>query len=81
MRSPFPGMDPFIEACGEWEDFHDELIGEIKRQLVRALPAGYLARTRKRSYVVVAEANGKEEHSFQPDVSVTGSAARSVVSD
>jgi hypothetical protein len=76
MKSPFPGMDPFIEACGLWEDFYDELIGEIKRHLAAALPAGYLARTSKRSYVVLAEANGKEEHSFLPDVSVTGSPFR-----
>jgi hypothetical protein len=69
-------MDPFIETSGLWEDFHDDLIAEIKRQVKRVLPAGYVARTRKRSYVVVAEKNGKEEHSFQPDVSVTGPATR-----
>ncbi len=21
MKSPFPGMDPYIDACGLWEDF------------------------------------------------------------
>jgi Protein of unknown function (DUF4058) len=72
MKSPFPGMDPFIEACGLWEDFHDDLIAEIKHQLAVALPAGYLVRTGKRSYVVLAEADGKEEHGFLPGVSVTG---------
>lgn len=75
MKSPFPGMDPYIEACGLWADFHEELIGEIKRAVGPALPAGYLARTGKRSYVVLAEANGKTEHSFLPDVSVTAPAA------
>jgi len=25
-------MDPFIEACGLWGDFHDDLIGEIQLQ-------------------------------------------------
>ena len=30
MRSPFPGMDPYIEACGLWGDFHQDLIGAIK---------------------------------------------------
>ena len=29
MKSPFPGMDPYIEACGLWGDFHHELISEI----------------------------------------------------
>jgi hypothetical protein len=30
MRSPFPGMDPYIEASGVWEDFHHNLITEIQ---------------------------------------------------
>lgn len=72
MKSPFPGMDPFIEACGLWEDFHEELIGEIKHSIAGVLPPGYLARTGKRSYVVLAEVEGKVDHPFLPDVSVTG---------
>ena len=71
MLSPFPGMDPFIEARGLWRDFHDDLIGEIKRQLAPALPQGYVARTGARSYIVLVEENGKAERSFLPDVSVT----------
>jgi hypothetical protein len=26
MKSPFPGMDPYYEACGLWEGFHNRLI-------------------------------------------------------
>ena len=30
MKSPFPGMDPYIEAHGHlWEDFHHHLIEDI----------------------------------------------------
>ena len=29
MKSPFPGMDPYIEACGLWEGFHNRLIAKI----------------------------------------------------
>jgi Protein of unknown function (DUF4058) len=29
MKSPFPGMDPYIEACGLWEGFHSHLIDKI----------------------------------------------------
>jgi len=29
MKSPFPGMDPYIEACGLWGDFHTHLIEKI----------------------------------------------------
>ena len=38
MPSPFPGMDPYIEECGLWEDFHGSLIHEIKITLARAAP-------------------------------------------
>jgi hypothetical protein len=38
MNSPFPGMDPYIEHCGLWIDFHDDLIAEIKRSLAARLP-------------------------------------------
>ncbi len=38
MPSPFPGMDPFIEACGLWEDFHPKLIAEIERALAAVVP-------------------------------------------
>jgi hypothetical protein len=76
LKSPFPGMDPYIEASGLWEDFHSHLIERVYDLISAALPAGYLARTGKRSYVVLAEVNGKEEHSFLPDVSVTGPSTR-----
>src|SRR5262249_35172808 len=71
MKSPFPGMNPFIEGSGLWEDFHGDLIAEIKRVLAEQLPRGYLVRTRKRAYVILAEAEEKTQRPFVPDASVT----------
>jgi hypothetical protein len=71
MKSPFPGMDPFIEASDLWGDFHNHMIEQIYEVIVVLLPPGYLARSGKRSYIVLAEENGKGEHNFFPDVSVT----------
>jgi Protein of unknown function (DUF4058) len=71
MKSPFPGMDPYIEACDLWEDIQDDLIVEIKRSLSTLLPRGYLARTGKRCYVVLADTEGKVNRSFLPDVGLT----------
>jgi hypothetical protein len=72
MPSPFPGMDPFIEACGLWGDFHDELIGEFKRELSRLLPSRYVARIRDRTYVdwVDPRQEAAIARSFEPDVAV-----------
>jgi len=71
MKSPFPGMDPYIEACGLWEDFHKHLIEQIAWQLADVTPARYVVRTGERFYLVLVESEGKTAHPFLPDVSVT----------
>jgi hypothetical protein len=71
MQSPFPGMDPYIEACGLWEDFHNHLVEKIFDRIASSVPEHYLVRTGERSYIVLAESNGKESHPFLPDVGVT----------
>jgi hypothetical protein len=43
-------MDPYIEGCGLWEDFHLDLISEIKYALAEAAPERYLVRSGERSY-------------------------------
>jgi hypothetical protein len=53
MAWTFPGMDPFIEGQGLWEDFHHDLISEIKADLVRRLPERYVVRTGERAYIVL----------------------------
>ncbi|HEX5269014.1 MAG TPA: DUF4058 family protein [Gemmataceae bacterium] len=72
MKSPFPGMDPYIEACDLWGDFHSHLIEKIYDQISEALPRGYIARVAKRSYIVLVESEEKEEQEFIPDVKVLG---------
>ena len=72
MPSPFPGMDPFIEACGLWGDFHDKLVGEIERELSGRLPARYVARIRERTYVEWIDPRELESltRPFEPDVTI-----------
>jgi hypothetical protein len=71
MKSPFPGMDPYIEACGLWGDFHSHLIERIGEKLADLAPEHYLVRTGERSYVVLVESGGETRHPFLPDVSIT----------
>jgi hypothetical protein len=78
MKSPFPGMDPYIEDRGLWADFHTKLIGEIERALASLLPERYFVQTGERSYVVLAGTNGKEEKPFYPDVGVETAARERV---
>lgn len=51
MPSPFPGMDPFLEAPDIWPDLHDRLAGQISTELNRTLPHPYYARLEMRPEV------------------------------
>ncbi len=46
--SPFPGMDPYLEAPDIWPDFHDGLAAAIRGELNRLLPPPYYARLQSR---------------------------------
>ncbi len=71
MKSPFPGMDPYIESSGLWGDFHDSLIDEIDRALAAAVPERYVVRLGLREYIVLAGAEEREDRACLPDVQVT----------
>ncbi|GAB4108795.1 MAG: DUF4058 family protein [Roseiflexaceae bacterium] len=43
MNTPFPGMDPYLEAPGNWPDVHHTLITTISDQLQANCPPGYRA--------------------------------------
>jgi hypothetical protein len=64
-------MDPYIEACGLWEGFHNHLVEAIYRGLAAGLPRGYTIDTAVRRYVVLMESEGKTERLAKADVTVT----------
>jgi hypothetical protein len=63
-------MDPYIEACGLWEDFHDKLIGEIERALAVVVPEHYAVRIGDRSYIIMSPSAGGTEHPILPDIAM-----------
>jgi hypothetical protein len=52
MPSPFPGMDPYLEAQGRWPGFHNVLIAYCSEVLNRELPESYVAQTDERIALV-----------------------------
>ncbi|MBI4607147.1 MAG: DUF4058 family protein [Planctomycetes bacterium] len=70
MRSPFPGMDPFIEACGRWEDFHAKLIGALEQSIAVLVPERYLVRIGERYYVILSVGSVEQGHEAAVDVGV-----------
>lgn len=68
MPSPFPGMDPYLEAPDIFPDFHDRFAEHISAELNRTLPAPYYARLEMRPEVGII---GDEiQRRIVPDVSV-----------
>lgn len=68
MPSPFPGMDPFIEAPQVWSDFHPDLAGQIRASLNQVIQPRYVARLSP--YVTYEEVEIGARHAIHPDVSI-----------
>ncbi len=74
VKSPFPGMDPFIETSRLWEDFHFHLVESIAGVLADNVPQHYLVKTGERAYIVVldeGDENGKKEHLIKGNAGIT----------
>src|SRR5262245_23261168 len=65
MNSPFPGMDPYLEA--HWRDVHARLILYACDQLEPQLPGDLIARVEER---VVVEPEEGDDRAIYPDVRV-----------
>ena len=75
MKSPFPGMDPYLEA--RWSDVHVTLIALIKEALQPLLPRGLRARSEER--VLLEDAQGEALTSYRSDVALVETGRRGAV--
>src|SRR5436190_15904532 len=74
MPSPFPGMDPYLEA--HWRDVHARLIIYASDALQGMLPSGLRARVEES--VLLETPKGISDHPLFPDVRVVEYAEKSV---
>ncbi|MBI4614712.1 MAG: DUF4058 family protein [Planctomycetes bacterium] len=65
LKSPFPGMDPYLES--HWRDVHASLVIYLRDAIQPRLPAGLKARVDERVFV---ECQGLASRSIYPDVRV-----------
>jgi hypothetical protein len=65
MKSPFPGMDPYLEQ--HWRDVHHNLITFLQGALNEQLPEGLIARVEERVFLESEEGSGR---SMYPDARV-----------
>ena len=66
MKSPFPGMDPYIEGVC-WGDFHTEFISSWRAAVLDQLPDGFDAEIQEYVSVVIPEERSRR---ISPDVLV-----------
>jgi len=67
-HSPFPGMDPYLEAPTIWPDVHTSLMNIVREQLTPLLAPKYLAELETQ---VVIDRVDDDPQVILPDVSVT----------
>jgi hypothetical protein len=67
MKSPFPGMDPYLEA--RWSDVHAKLIGFMGEVLQPLLPRDLRARAEERIVLETSE-DGGEARAYRADLAV-----------
>lgn len=65
MKSPFPGMDPYLET--RWIDVHSRLNIYASDAINRSLPPGLLARSEERA---VVSTDMEDLRDISPDVSI-----------
>ncbi len=69
MKSPFPGMDPYLEKGSLWQGVHTLLIGEIVKALAPEVAPRYYIAAEQRTYIATIEPYG---FIGRPDVAIIG---------
>jgi hypothetical protein len=84
--NPFPGVNPFIEASGRWEGFHNSFVIRCGDQLNEHLPEHYAATVQER-VALIDLADEAPTSQRKPDVTIArdlewrGSGGTSVATD
>lgn len=66
MPTPFPGMDPYLERRGIWEQVHTTLLVDIQRFLTRLLRPHYHVGIKERTYLAVLPSD--DQSTGMPDI-------------
>ena len=69
MQSPFPGMDPYLEAPDLWPDVHSRLMNVFAEQLAPLLAPKYVAELETQVVIERMDDEG-DPYIVQPDVTV-----------
>lgn len=68
IKSPFPGMDPYLEAPSVWPGVHTALINYLAETLTAKLAPEYVARVEQRVYLTTP--GDPDRRTIEPDVHI-----------
>jgi hypothetical protein len=68
MPSPFPGIDPYLESQGYWQDFHATLLISFRTALEAILPRNYAAFLEER--ITLVDLSAEAPRVYRPDVAI-----------
>jgi hypothetical protein len=68
LKSPFPGMDPYLEQPSEWPSLHLNLLAAFLNVIAAALPDGFYVRVDQRVYMT--SPGDEDRDAIEPDVYV-----------
>jgi Protein of unknown function (DUF4058) len=71
MPSPFPGMNPYFEQADLWQDFHNEFLSVLRRQLAPRVAPDFIVQLEKHVYIHELPPEPRRLVG-RPDVSVVG---------
>lgn len=77
MPSPFPGMDPYLEASGLWPDFHMGFLAEWREQLYNRLPDRYQVIFEETVHLVEVQPDKETTRTIRPDLAIVDRGRRS----
>ena len=69
VRTPFPGMDPYLEQPESWQGFHHNLIAAVALDLAPRLRPRYYVATEERTYLYAPD---RATFIGRPDLNVIG---------
>src|ERR1044071_1757363 len=71
IRSPFPGMDPYLEDPARWPNFHATFIPSLRDALADAVAPKYIVGIEERVYVAFEGETEVPKDWIRPGVSVS----------
>ena len=51
MPSPFPGMNPYLEAAGVWQDFHSAFLPAMREAIAEQVAPDYFVSLEEHLYI------------------------------